>query len=810
MVSISRDIRALGRGIWARFLRSNVTTFLLPVGIGAIFTAIAFSWTYDNVSYMRNQAKKDIHLSLRLAEFRINSTIASEFDRLELAIKNSNHQTKPTSSSVQVWQFDSKSKALILPGSPDKRISVARVARTDQPMANLSAQQYVAAVWQGYQTRGPGKVEPNENFMLFDHQRTLGFTKPIFSPAGRLTGIAFSKLGVAQVTKDLPPGTYFVNTLTSNYIGSKSAYLSDFAKERLLNGEVVPNELYASARKITRPLTGSDWRIWSDHPISELWTLVSVRRCLNYPGLLLAGIWLIVGILVRCLARVKNRQRQLIGSLVGRIVWITRPDGSIDYVLGKITSQLGWKEVDYVDVSIGLFAHPDDRDKLVDAIATCNLSCDGEQTLEIRFENKDKEYRWYEVALSNMIDVPEINGIVITTHDIELRKHATDHILASKKAAEKANEAKSEFLSRMSHELRTPLNAILGFGQLLEMEAISDRQSENIGQILIAGRHLLNLVNDILDIARIETRKVNLSVEKVNVKAVIEESFALLGPLAAKNHITLSLEEADCPLVWSDQQRLKQVILNLVSNGIKYNVDGGSVHVRMFVVGDTLKVEVADTGIGIESQYLDRVFTPFDRLGSDNSQVEGSGLGLALSKTLVEAMGATLDVRSEYGQGSTFTISFKETSLVKTEATNEDEESDNTLLLEFGNPSDFRILLIEDNVVNLRYVTKVVEKMSGVFLMSAKEGGIGIEMARTQYPDLILLDLDLPDLHGIDVLSALRHDPSTANIRIVVMSAETNPHVVENLLSLGADKFVTKPVDVNSLVNLFSAEQNAA
>lgn len=811
MVSISRDIRALGRGIWARFLRSNVATFLLPVGIGAIFTAIAFSWTYDNVSSMRNQAKKDIHLSLRLAESRVNSTIAAEFDRLEFAALNANARAvKSGSPNIQVWQFNPKTKKLVLKGQPSTQISLAQHQSADHPVVNLSSQEFIAKIWQNYQDARITNETQHENFMLFDHQRTLGFTLPILSVNGQLSGIAFSSIPVSQITNDLPPGTYFVDTLSSSYIGSKSAFLTDFAKERLLNGEVVPNELYSSARKINRKLENSDWRVWSDHPISELWSQVSVRRSLNYPGLLLAGVWIIVTIAVRSLGRVKNRQRQLIGSLVGRIVWITHPDGSIDYVLGKITSQLGWKEVDYADVSIGLFAHPEDREKLMDAISKCNLLCDGEQTLEIRFENKDKEYRWYEVALSNMIDVPEINGIVITTHDIELRKHATDHILASKKAAEKANEAKSEFLSRMSHELRTPLNAILGFGQLLEMEAISDRQAENIGQILIAGRHLLNLVNDILDIARIETRKVNLSVEQVNVRAVIEESFALLGPLAAKNHVTLSLEEADCPLVWSDQQRLKQVVLNLVSNGIKYNVDGGAVHVRMHTAGDSLKVEVSDTGIGIESQYLERVFTPFDRLGSDNSQVEGSGLGLALSKTLVEAMGATLDVRSEYGQGSTFTITFKESSIVKSEVADQDEDSDNTILLEFGSPDDFRILLIEDNVVNLRYVTKVVEKMSGVFLMSAKEGGIGVEMARTQYPDLILLDLDLPDLHGTDVLAALRHDPATANTRIVVMSAETNPHVVENLLSLGADKFVTKPVDVNSLVSLFSAEKNVA
>ena len=297
-----------------------------------------------------------------------------------------------------------------------------------------------------------------------------------------------------------------------------------------------------------------------------------------------------------------------------------------------------------------------------------------------------------------------------------------------------------------------------------------------------------------------------MSVEKVNLLEVIQESLTLLGPLATKSNVHLEVVGQEIPDVWSDRQRIKQVILNLVSNGIKYNRSGGHVTVSFSHSEDGLRLKVSDNGIGIESHYLERVFTPFDRLGSDNAQVEGSGLGLALSKTLVEAMGAKLEVYSEYGKGSVFTIDFSPCSIVQQES----DIQEPVEKFDLGDVNDFRILLIEDNVVNLRYVSKVVQKLPGVALISAKEGGIGIEMARLHNPDLILLDLDLPDLHGRDVLKALKADEKTSQLRIIVMSAETNPHIVEEILRLGANQFVTKPVDVNSLIDMFSEERNAA
>lgn len=815
----TRKFIEIGRKLQARALRSSVFTLLLPCGIGLILTAWIGAWVFGSLATIRDQTKRDIYIRLKLAESQVYTTFSSRINQLSEAslfrtsnvVKNIRgpHYADPAHT---YWTFERDVKQLT---SDDGRSVRLNSLLPEKPKINLTSDEFAVYAWQQLQDSSAIATNAKDlrrlaNLSLVNGGADFLMSVPIFGKKGELLGIVCTSTPANQIDQFLPDNTFLVEPSSSSVIGREKFPLTADAKAKLLKGEVVPNELSAASRRI--PLTSgfSTWKLWNDHPVSELWSKKEVRRTFNFGFSLVAILWLFIAFITRTAKKARNRQRRLIGSLVRKVIWITDENGAVDYVLGKITGHLGWKEVDYLNVDIGLFVHPSDRPKLMQAIRNAQSLVTRDEILEIRFENKDREYRWYEVSVSNMMEVPEINGIVISAHDIELRKHATDHIIASKRAAEKANEAKSEFLSRMSHELRTPLNAILGFGQLLEMEAITDRQAENLNQILVAGRHLLNLVNDILDIARIETRKVNLSVERVNLREVLEESFALLGPLASKSNIKLTLDEGQWPDVWSDRQRLKQVVLNLISNGIKYNNLDGNVTVSVIENEEGVKLLVSDNGIGIESHYLDRVFTPFDRLGSDNPQVEGSGLGLALSKTLVEAMGATLEVQSEYGKGSVFTICFRPSAIVREDVQENHSDSNNLIFLDFENSDFFKILLIEDNIVNLRYVSKVVEKMPHVTLISAKEGGIGIEMARAHNPDLILLDLDLPDLHGHDVLRSLRSDEKTKATRIVVMSAETNPHIIEVILASGANEFVTKPVDVNSLISLFSEERNAA
>ena len=813
--------RTLGKRFRAKYLRSNVITYILPIIVGSILTVLVFVWGSENIKQLREQTKEEIYSSLKVVETQLNMVIKTDVSRIAM--------TSSTASNMISTNRKVSPAELAKATDPDTLVYQVNPKRTELTAYNQKpiplvegesqkaepTQRLIASIWQSYANGRDHRYNPKAildeaNLIVGDNGSILTYTVPIVLSDGTVAGIALSRQSANKIRSLLPESTFLVNTADGSTLGRPDSTLSEGSKEQFANTGHVQNEYFSTARKIPISRVASSWQIWSDHSISELWSKPEIKRILDLHGAIIVTIWLTVYFLVKSSKRARNRQRALIGSLIQKVLWITNEEGNIDFVLGKIASHLGWKVADYIDVNICLFVHQDDREKLAEAIANAAKKTGQDEIIEIRFENKDREYRWYEVSVSNMTDVPEINGIIITAHDIEQRIHATAHILASKRAAEKANEAKSDFLSRMSHELRTPLNAILGFGQLLEMEVITDRQGENVEQILIAGRHLLGLVNDILDIARIETRKVNLSVERVNVREVLEESFALLAPLAAKSSVKLEIEGTECPDIWSDRQRLKQIVLNLVSNGIKYNNPDGYVRVSIVQTEDNLKVQVSDNGIGIEAHYLERVFTPFDRLGSDTSQVEGSGLGLALSKTLVDAMGANLEVSSEYGKGSTFTVTFKAAAIVTEEVAKSTDEEDDQMFASFGNPNDFRVLLIEDNIVNLRYISKVIDKMDGVALMSAKEGGIGIELARSHRPDLILLDLDLPDINGKDVLSCLRDDLITKDSRIVVMSAETNPHVVEELLLLGADNFVTKPVDVNSLFLLFSEEKKAA
>ncbi|HSV37342.1 MAG TPA: ATP-binding protein [Nocardioidaceae bacterium] len=375
------------------------------------------------------------------------------------------------------------------------------------------------------------------------------------------------------------------------------------------------------------------------------------------------------------------------------------------------------------------------------------------------------------------------------THDLEV----------AKLAAEQANDAKSEFLSRMSHELRTPLNAVLGFGQLLEIENLSAEQSRNVAQITRGGRHLLDLVNEILDINQIESGLMSLSPEPVLVGDVLREAAALVRPLAAERSVNLDgIDDVSCDkFIRVDRQRLKQVILNLLSNAIKYNRHGGSVSVTCLeAVPGKLRIQVTDDGPGIPEEKLDLLFAPFERLGAEQTGVEGTGIGLVLSRGLTEAMGGTLGLESTMGRGSTFWVEF--------------------MVVEppvgHGQPvvADVRpvagdaltVLHIEDNQANAELVERVLAQRPAITVIPAMRGRVGLELARKHRPSLILLDLNLGDITGFEVLQILRQDPATSNIPVAIISADAMPRQIERLLSSGAIDYLTKPIDIGRLLAL--------
>lgn len=369
---------------------------------------------------------------------------------------------------------------------------------------------------------------------------------------------------------------------------------------------------------------------------------------------------------------------------------------------------------------------------------------------------------------------------------------------------EKANRAKTEFLSRMSHELRTPLNAILGFGQLLEMDNITDLQQESVGLILKAGSHLLGLINEILDIAGLESGRLTPEIEVVSVGQAIAEMCALVSPLAANRQVDIVTVNAESwrHFVMADERRIKQILINLLSNGIKYNYVGGKVTITCEETeADRIRISVADTGAGIAPDDLARIFTPFERLDAARTQVEGTGLGLFIAHRLIAAMAGSIEVQSEPGVGSTFVI-----ELPKAEApgcANGDDSSNSADSHGSREDSGANVLCIEDNVSNLKLVEVILGSKRHVRLISSLNGVNGIEMAMNHSPDLILLDLNLPDMHGFDVLGQLKDDARTRHIPVVVTSADATQYQIDRMMGAGAAAYLTKPLDLPEFLRTF-------
>jgi PAS domain S-box-containing protein len=415
---------------------------------------------------------------------------------------------------------------------------------------------------------------------------------------------------------------------------------------------------------------------------------------------------------------------------------------------------------------------------------------------------KDGSEFWVELSIVPVSDAAgTFTHWVSVQRDITERKRTEAALNQAKEEAEKANAAKSEFLSRMSHELRTPLNAILGFGQLLQMQKLPTAQNDRIGHIVSAGRHLLDLINEVLDIARIEAGRVELSLEPVHVADTVSETLHLIRPLAAQKGITINpgpeTNDLQQEHVMADRQRFKQVLLNLLSNAVKYNRPHGTVSLTYREVGDRrLRIEVTDTGEGIAADKFARLFVAFDRLGAEQSDVQGTGLGLALSKRLTEAMNGAIGVESVPGGGATFWIELPRarsqleqyapwTRRERTPAEMEALSAAHT------------VLYIEDNLSNLTLIEHLLADHPEIKLITAMQGRIGLDLARQHHPDLILLDLHLPDLPGWEVLGLLQADEITSSIPVVAVSADATPRQIERLLKAGARAYLTKPLEVD-------------
>jgi PAS domain S-box-containing protein len=405
-------------------------------------------------------------------------------------------------------------------------------------------------------------------------------------------------------------------------------------------------------------------------------------------------------------------------------------------------------------------------------------------------------------------------GIVCVATDITEQKLGEQALIEAGRMAEAASHAKSGFLSSMSHELRTPLNAILGFGQMLDFnpkEPLTKAQKSCVDYIMKGGQHLLELINEILDLAKIESGKVELSIENVYAATVLDECLLLIGSMANERGIEIAVGEGfkAAPEIRTDRIRFKQSLLNLMSNAVKYNRENGEVSLECHeTAGHMLLISVADTGEGIPDDRLEELFEPFSRLGAETSEIEGTGIGLTITKQLIERMGGRIGVDSEVGAGSTFWIELPlaETSAVDEGIVDRATSGDGT---ELQPDVDGTVLYVEDNPANLQLMELIIERVEGISMISAHTAELGIELAKSSTPDLIILDINLPGMDGFTALEKLKGLEETRDIPVIALSANAMSRDIEKGIEAGFRKYLTKPVKVEEVVTAITGILNS-
>ena len=508
-------------------------------------------------------------------------------------------------------------------------------------------------------------------------------------------------------------------------------------------------------------------------------------------------------------AAVVERERLLETVLTASpdIISLIDAEGRISRVSAAAATMLGHPPTDPSDAALFGLVHPEDFDAVAsDFIAMVTGS---RNHLHARYRVRNAEGAWVTVDSRSQAVVDDdgaFRGAVVVTRDVTERLRSEEHLETLRQAAEQASRAKSEFLSRMSHELRTPLNAILGFSQLLEMDELPVPQSDSVDHILRAGRHLLELIDEVLDIARIESGHLELAIRPVLVSEVVAEAVGAVRAMADRAEVVVQngVDPDEGPAVLADRQRLLQVINNLVSNAVKYNRPGGRVDVTCpHAPEGRVRIAVSDTGQGIAADNLERVFEPFERLGAGQSGVEGTGVGLSLARRLVDHMQGSLEASSVPEVGSTFTVELPLALLPDDHAAGPPRGG-----AAMGAPS-FRVLLVEENLTSLELVERVLSRRPGVGVLAAMHGRLALDLIRQQRPDLVLLDLRLPDMAGAALLEELGRDPVTAAIPVALLSDDESGHQVRRLLGRGVAGQLAKPIDVRALLSLVDAVRAA-
>ncbi|MFA6310193.1 MAG: PAS domain S-box protein [Sterolibacterium sp.] len=474
-------------------------------------------------------------------------------------------------------------------------------------------------------------------------------------------------------------------------------------------------------------------------------------------------------------------------------------DGEITDINARFTEVFGYTHEDVPTLNAWWqLAYPDPayRSWVTDTWNRASAGADEKGSIEYKVSCKDGTVHTMLISRANLG-----TDFLASFFDITERKSTEQAVLAAKEAAEQANRAKSEFLASMSHELRTPLNAIIGFAQMLDMgllEPLEPSQKEAVDQILGGGRHLLGLIDEVLDLARIEAGKLDIAIAAMALDPAIEEALELSMPLAAARHITL---RHACPAgvsIRADAARVRQILLNLLSNAVKYNREGGDVSVACRTDGAIVRITVVDTGPGISEKQRRQLFQPFERLGAERTATEGTGIGLVICKRLAEAMAGRIGVDSEVGVGSRFWLELP--------LDHSPSHAPAELLApsaEANVEADIRgrVIYVEDSEVNLTLMRHLFRRLPGVDFVTARDAESGLAMVRESRPDLLLMDINLPGMSGMEALRILRSAPGTAAIPVIAISAAASPGEVRAGLDAGFLAYLTKPFDVAALLS---------